>query len=180
MLNEKPVVLLCQPKQVVIERHFDPGSVLSGKTVLETKMENVVTMCVKHFNVTLVDGDMAASQSAILGLFSTQLCSNIGYNNHQIDTGNNVTTNTALGSNMIGWAVRVADTSTFLSTQDFNEVHARLQRFAKPIHLSEFDWSVNFINGTLPSPLVHAYAIRLVIEFQSLCQCQVAIKNPYS
>ena len=178
-MQEKYEILLCQPKQVVIERHFDPGTTLQGVTRLETKMENVVTMCVKHFNITLVDGDMSAAQSSMLGLFSTQLSSNMGFNNFQIDTGNNITTGTALGSNMIAWTPRVSEVSTLLSTSDFEELQPVVQRFAKPIHLSEFDWRVGFVNGMLPSPLAHAYSIRAVIEFQALCNCPFKIKNPY-
>lgn len=175
---------LCQPQTVIIGRRFPINtSILSGITRLDTKLENVIAMRVKYFNITLLDADMTPQlTNVLLGLFSTTLSSAIIQNNVLIDTTVNAANGngTAVGTNCIGWTPRIAQSSTYNSTTD--AVAAReppLIKFGGPIHLSEFDWRIQGIEGDIPTSITHTYTVHIVLEFRSLCQCQYILHDTY-
>jgi hypothetical protein len=177
-MNE--ALVLCQPKTVIIEHRFSGVlNVLSGICRLDVKLENVVAMRVKYFNITLMPTDGLAEDGVILGLFSTQLASNLSCNNFLLDVATDTANGTALGSNMIAWTPRISGGSPYQSSTDYIVDESILQRFARPIHLSEFDWAVQTLNAGIPSPLAYPYSIHVVIEFRQACQCRQRIKDDY-
>ena len=155
-------------------------NVFSGVVQIPERLRDVLAFRVKYVNISLLAADLSTNQGAVLGLFSSRLAGNVSSANFRIATSTDTNLATAVPAPCIGWIVRNGTTDNWMGATSLSSYESnQLQRFARPVDLDQFDWAVQPLNSSLPSPLAHAYSIEMVIEFYSTCQCQSRLVLPY-
>lgn len=179
---EKRKIKLCGPKTVLLNARFDnTQSVYAGKCVLGYRIDNVLAMRIKYFNISLLAADLSAQTSCLLLLRSSTLGGSLSYDLFRTATTTLLAQQTAqTESSVIGWAVRHANDSFFSGTAIQQSSSNNLLRFVTAIPIESFDWSIESLNATLPAPLGHNYNIEIAIEFFQECQCESELVNVYS
>jgi hypothetical protein len=180
---EQKVLKLCEPKTIIISAAFDAvQNVFSGVCTLDHRIDRVVAMRVKYFNLPLQHIDVHELLSTMLVLRSTRLAANLAYDLYRTATSTDAGgQNAQTESNIIGWMVRnntadFSNAATGIQQNNSNNIH----RFTGPTAIESFDWSISAVNASFPVALEHPYACEIVIEFFQSCHCQSTMKNVYS
>lgn len=181
MLVEKCAQELCQPRLVFISCDFDgTQGVYSGLCRFETRLTDCIGFRVKYFNISMDTPGAALHRGAILALVSSRLASNISDNIARLGVSSNTGDTRVVNSNIVGWTVRNINGTSFsaASTCDPATINPFV-KFARPVHLDEFDWLLSPLSGSLPVPMGAVYQIEIAIEFRQLCSCQSRVHDSY-
>ena len=146
------------------------STVFAGNVKLARRLDNIVAMRVRSFQVSLAAGDMLDTEGFLIGLFSSYLGSLLAYNPFQLGSASNIgviETVVTAQSNLIGLATK---TSMQTGLPTFLELNPKMMKFNGCKTIQNFDWAMQdfqmpFKNG----PVV---TMELVLEFFPDCACE--------